>query len=159
VLHESNQLNKPRQGIIEIEVDVRLPHMAFPNCYAKHAICSAIHNHNHRLSKALICFLPTYSLDKKGKDEMYAGIRRADLGGDCIMLWGRGHGKQQVMYIRCQCSIMYRGSKVDKDTGSIIIQRSDYRNTTYSNDCMTIFLFLLLMIMICFRFLVIIVVS
>jgi hypothetical protein len=37
------------------------------------------------------------------------------------------------MYIRCQCSIVYRGNKVDKESGSII-QRSDYRNTTYTND-------------------------
>lgn len=42
--------------------------------------------------------------------------------------------KKQVMYIRCQCSIIqYYGSKVDKAIRSIIAC-SDYRNAAYSND-------------------------
>jgi hypothetical protein len=36
------------------------------------------------------------------------------------------------MYIRCQCAIIYCGSKVDS-TGSIV-DRSDYQNTTFCND-------------------------
>jgi hypothetical protein len=42
-------------------------------------------------------------------------------------------GKLQVMYICCQCAIIYRGSKIDKVTGSLI-DCSEYRNATYSND-------------------------
>ena len=53
--------------------------------------------------------------------------------GVTALLWGRGCGKNQVMHIRCQCSIIYRGSKVDKVTGTLI-ERSDYWNTTYIND-------------------------
>jgi hypothetical protein len=83
--------------------------------------------HNNRLSEAFIYFLPTYTLHKKGRDELYANLRRAALVvGDCIMLWGRGRGENQVMYIRCQCSIIYQGSKVDKVTG-ILIECTDCR--------------------------------
>jgi hypothetical protein len=116
-----------------MEVDLRLPLISFPCCFAKQDICSAIYN--NRLSAALIYFLPTYTLDKKGRVELYANLRRAALvGGDCITLWGRGWGKNQVMHIQCQCSIIYRGSKVDQATGTLI-QRSDYyRNSTYSSD-------------------------
>ncbi len=37
------------------------------------------------------------------------------------------------MYIRCQCSIIYQGSRVDKATETLN-ERSDYRNSTYSSD-------------------------
>ena len=132
MLHEINELNQVRQGIIEMVADVRIPSLFLPPCFVKQDICSAIHNNS--LSKALIYFPPKYSIDNKGRDEIYADLRRAALvGGDCIMLWGRGTGKNQVMYIRCQCSVLYCGSKVDKATG-FIIDRSDYRKSTYSND-------------------------
>jgi hypothetical protein len=98
VLHEINQLNKPRQGIIKMEVDNRIPPISFLCCFAKQDICSAIYN--NRQSAALINFLPTYTLDKKGRAELYADFRRAALvWGDYIMLWGRGCGKKQVMHI------------------------------------------------------------
>jgi hypothetical protein len=133
VLHEISQLKKPRQGIIEMEVDVRLPNMAFPSCYAKQEIYSVVVN--LKISKALVYFLPKYSFDKEGRDEPYSNIRRAALaGGDSLTLWEKGRGKKQVMHIRCQCAVIYHGSKVDKETGAII-NRSDYRNSTYQNDC------------------------
>ncbi len=115
-----------------MEVDIRLPHMAFPSCYSKQDICSEINN--HKVSNALIYFLPKYAHDQDGRKELYADISRAaHEGGDKLLLWGKGCGKKQVMYIRCQCSIVYRGDKVEKETGTII-QRSDYRNSTYTND-------------------------
>jgi hypothetical protein len=80
VLHEINQLNKPRQGIIKMEVDIRIPLISFPCCFAKQDICSAIYN--NRLLAALVYFLPTYTLDKKGSAELYADFRRAAL------VWG-----------------------------------------------------------------------
>ena len=123
VLHEINELFQPRQGILEMEVDVRLPSMPTPACFTKQDICSLIH-HN-RLSKALIYFHPKYSLDKTGRDELYADLGRAALiGGDRLTLWGKGKAKLQSMYIRCQCAVLYRGSKVDKATGKIL-ERSD----------------------------------
>ena len=132
VLHEINELNKPRFGIIEIEVDVRLPSFPMPPCYAKQDICSLIHT--HKSSKALIYFHPKYTLDDAGKKALYVDLRKAAIhGGDMVTLWGRGTGKHQVMYIRCQCAIIYRGNKVDKGTGSIV-DRSDYRAATYAND-------------------------
>jgi hypothetical protein len=93
VLHEINQLNKPRQGIIEMEVDIRLPSISVSCCFAKQDICSAIYN--NQLSAALTYFLPTsYTLDKKGRAELYADLRSAALvGGDFITLWGKGCGK------------------------------------------------------------------
>jgi len=117
-----------------MEVDIRLPHMAFPSCYSKQDICSEINT--HKLSHALVSFLPKYSHDKQGRKDLYADISKADIaGGDRLLLWGKGCGKNQVMYIRCQCSIVYRGNKVDKESGSII-QRSDYRN-----DCIKLTLY------------------
>jgi hypothetical protein len=98
VLHELNLLNAPRQGILEMEVDVRLPSMPIFPCFSKQDICSVIH-HN-RLSKALIYFSPKYTHDKKGRDELYADLGKAALlGGDRITLWGRGNSSNQVMYI------------------------------------------------------------
>jgi hypothetical protein len=122
--YKLNLLNAPRQGILEMEVDVRLPSMPLFPCFSKQDICSVIH-HN-RLSKALIYFPPKYTYDKKGRDKLYADLGKAALlGGDRITLSGRENSSNQVMYIRCQSSIKYRGTKVDKSTGSII-PRSDY---------------------------------
>ncbi len=98
VLHEINELFQPRHGILEMEVDVRLPSMPHPACFTKQDICSLIH-HN-RLSKAPIYFCPKYLLDKTRQDELYADLGRAALvGGNCLTLWGRGKASTQVMYI------------------------------------------------------------
>ena len=132
VLHKINELNKPRQRFLDMEVDVCLPLLLFTPSFVKQYICTVIHN--NRLSKALIYFRPKYTLDNNGRDALYADLHRAALaGGDRLTLWGRGKASTQMMYIRCQCSIIYRGSKVDNATGSLV-QRSDYRNSTYSND-------------------------
>ena len=115
-----------------MEVDVRLPSMCLPFSYSEQDICSVIEN--KALPNSLIFFPPKYTLDDEGRDKLYTDLQLAALaGGDSLTLWGRGCGKHQVMYIRCQCAIIYRGNKVDKETGSII-DRSDYRNSTYSND-------------------------
>ena len=128
VLHEINELNRPRLGNIEMEVDLRLPSFSMPPCYVKQDICSLIHT--HKSSKATIYFDPKYTLDDVGKKSLYVDLRKAAInGGDSILLWGRGTGKHQIMYIRCQYAIIYRGSQVDKDTGSIV-DRSDYRIAT-----------------------------
>ena len=111
---------------------MRLPSLSLTPSFTKQDICTVIHD--NRISKALIYFRPKYTLDNNGRDALYADLHRAALaGGDRLTLWGRGKAKTQVMYIRCQCSIIYRGSKVDKATGSLVL-RSDYRNSTYSND-------------------------
>jgi hypothetical protein len=52
VLHEINLLNQPRQGILEMEVNVHLASMPITPCFSKLDICSVIHN--NRLPKALI---------------------------------------------------------------------------------------------------------
>jgi hypothetical protein len=125
-------MNLRRQATMEMEAYVTLPSMSFQPCYTQQDICSLIHS--NRISQTLIYFSPEYSLDDKGKGELLADLQKAALaGGDVLSSWGRGRGKDQVMYLRCQCSIIYRGSKVDKVSGSIV-ERTDYRNTTYSND-------------------------
>jgi hypothetical protein len=132
VLHELNLLQSPRLGIIEMEVDVGLPSLPLSPSFSKQDICSVIHQ--NRLSKALVYFSPKYTHDQTGRAELYADLRKAALqGGDRISLWGRGKGKNQAMYIGCQCSILYRGTKIDQSNGAII-PYSDYRNGTYSND-------------------------
>jgi hypothetical protein len=134
VLHEINLLNQPRLGVMEMEVDVRLPHTAFPySCsFVKQDIVPILHT--NRYSKAFICFPPKYSFDKAGRHQLYVDISRAALsGGDRLTLWGTGCAKKQVMHIRCQCSILYRGNKVDKETGALVL-RSDIRKSTFSNN-------------------------
>jgi hypothetical protein len=132
VLHEINLLNQPRRGIVEMDVDMRLPSLPSQPRYSKLDICCTIHN--NRLPKALIYFSPKYTFDKIGRHTLYANLHRAALvGGYRLTLWGSGKASNQVMYIRCQCSIIYLGSKVDKATGSIV-QCSDCRNATYCND-------------------------
>jgi hypothetical protein len=134
VLHEIKQLNKPRLGIMEMEVDIRLPYTALP--YATGFVTQDIGPilKSHRACKAMIYFPPKYSLDKAGRDLLYADISRAALaGGDRISLWGRGRAQKQVMHIRCQCSMLYRGKKIDKETGSLLIC-SAIRNSTFTND-------------------------
>jgi hypothetical protein len=132
VLHELSQLNAPRVGIMEMAVDISLPSLTIPSRYTNQDICSLITQ--HKFSKALIYFDPKYTLDETGRDELLSDLIRAALaGGDRILSMGKGRSKDQCLDIRCQCSIVYRGSKVDKVTGDII-GRSDYRKTTYCND-------------------------
>jgi hypothetical protein len=64
VIHEIDELFQPPQGIIEMEVDVCVPSSPHPVSFVKQDIYFLIH-HN-RISKALIYFLPKYSLDKTG---------------------------------------------------------------------------------------------
>ncbi len=41
--------------------------------------------------------------DRDGRKELYENISRDDHeGGDKLLLWGKGSGKKQVMYIRCK---------------------------------------------------------
>ncbi len=71
--------------------------------------------------------------DKKGRLDLFHDLQSAAQdGGDSLTLWGKGRGKHQSMYIRCQCSPLYRGSKMDKQ-GSVVL-REDYRATTFTND-------------------------
>jgi hypothetical protein len=88
---------------------------------------------NFKLSKARIYFPPQYTPDKKGRLALYHDIRRAAQdGGDSLTLWGKGRGKEQSMYIRCQCAPLYQGSKTDKQ-GSVV-PWAHYRATTFTND-------------------------
>jgi hypothetical protein len=133
VLHEINQLSSPRKGIMEMEVDVRLPSMrSVPSMFMKQDICSVITSHKDL--KVLIYFGPKYTLDKKGRGELLADLTRsALLGGDSLISFGKGSSKGQCLYIRCQCAAIYTGSKYDKAKGQIV-GRTDYRKTTYCND-------------------------
>jgi hypothetical protein len=103
-----------------MEVDVCVPNLPMPSYFFKHDIWSLIQN--HRLPKAsLIHFSITkYALlDQKGRDDLFVDLRKAALvGSDCIALCGKGKGKNQSMYIRCQCVIIYHGSNVDNVTGN-----------------------------------------
>jgi hypothetical protein len=133
VLHEINQLNLSRPGILQMEVDVRIPKFPLPPSFALHNICSLIES-NKLTTQAHIYFHPKYTLDKKGRDELFSDLLRASLkGGDRIVLRGTGNAKGQCMYIRCSCALVYQGTKIDKVTGQIL-DRTDYRNTTYSNN-------------------------
>jgi hypothetical protein len=130
-LYEISQLNLPRLSVMEMEVELHLPNSFLPPGYFKQDMCTLIQN--TKLSQALLYFPPKYTPDKKGRQDLWDDLRRAaQKGGDCLTLWGNGSGKNQSMYIRCQCAVLYRGNKVDS-TGSIV-SRSDYRNTTYCND-------------------------
>ncbi len=72
-----------------MEVDVHLASMPLVPSYAKQDICSVIHE--NRSSKALIYFSPKYTLDKNGRDALYADLSwAAHAGGDCLTLWERG---------------------------------------------------------------------
>jgi hypothetical protein len=131
VLHEINQLNETRKGIIEMEVDVRVPKLTMPSHYYKQDICELVHT--HRVSKVLIYFSPKYALNATGKKELYSDLHNACIaGGDRIALWGKGKGKQ-VLDIRCQCVAVYRGPKVDKGTEALVA-RDDYRIESYTNN-------------------------
>jgi hypothetical protein len=62
--------------------------------------------------------------------KLYGDLHKAAiLGGDHITTWGRGTGKQ-ILDIRCQCSPIYWGNKVNRVTGSIQ-GSSDNRDATY----------------------------
>jgi hypothetical protein len=132
VLHEIDELNKTRLGVLEMVVEVvHLPTLIMLPYFYKQGICSIIDT--HKISITHFYFLPKYALDPKGRAKLYGDIHKAALvGGNHISLWGKG--KMQVMDIRCQSAAIYRGTKVDKHTG-IIVGHSDYPNSTYSNDC------------------------
>ncbi len=133
VLYEINQLNLIRVGIIEMEVDVRIPSLKLPHSFVKQDVCSLVES-NKLTTQAHIYFHPNYTLNKKGRDKLYSDLQRSSLkGGDRIVMSGTGNSKGQCMYIRCSCSILTQSKKIDKVTGKII-ERSDYRNTTFSNN-------------------------
>jgi hypothetical protein len=109
-----------------------MPGMFLPPGYVKQDIVELLESVKH--SKAEIYFPPKYTPDPVGRQALFDDLRRAaQEGGDCLTLSGRGNGKMQSMYVRCQCAVLYRGNKIDKADGSIIA-RDDYRKTTYSNN-------------------------
>jgi hypothetical protein len=131
-LYEISQLNLPRQQVLEMKVQLCVPNLvSLCDGYVIQDICQL--SQNFKLSKAQIYFPPKYTPDKKGRLALHHDIRRAAQdGGDSLTLWGKGRGKDQSMYMRCQCAPLYRGSKTDKQ-GSIV-PREDYRATTFTND-------------------------
>jgi hypothetical protein len=131
VLHEINQLNCPRPGIVEMLIDVRLLSMSSDPSFMKHNICSVISCHKH--SKCLIYFGPHYTPDESGRVQLLSDLTRSALVGcDHILSSGKGRSKGQSLYIRCQCVGICRESKFDKINGHII-GRSDYCPITSSN--------------------------
>ena len=88
VLYEINQLNLSRPGNLQMEVDVRIPKFPLPPSFALQDICSLIES-NKLTTHAHIYFHPKYTLDKKGRDELFSDLLRASLiGGDRIVLRG-----------------------------------------------------------------------
>jgi hypothetical protein len=137
VLYELEQLNQPRPGIMDMDVDICLPNMTLPFCFAKQDLCTVIQN--NRFSDARIYFSPTkYTPSDEGRKNLWYDLQRsANDGGDVLSIWGKGSGTKgkgdrQSMWIRCQCAPVYRAQKFDK-SGSMV-HRDDYRNTTYCND-------------------------
>jgi hypothetical protein len=128
-----SQLNLPRQQVLQIEVQLQVPNLeALCDGYINQDICQL--SQNFKLSKAQIYFPPKYTPDKKGRQALYHDIRRAAQdGGDSLTLWGKGRGKEQSMYIRCQCAPLYQGSKTDKQ--GLVVPQADYRATTFTSDC------------------------
>jgi hypothetical protein len=131
-LYKIYQLNLPRQQVLEMEVQLRVPNLeALCDGYVKQDICQL--SQHFKLSIAQIYFPLQYTPDKKGRLALYHDIRRAAQdGGDSLTLWSKGRGKEQSMYIRCQCAPLYRGSKTDKQ-GSVV-PWADYQATTFTND-------------------------
>ena len=96
VLHEINELSKPRQGFLEMEVEVRLPLLSLTPSFTNQDICTVIHDNS--ISKAHIYVCTKYTINNNGRDARYADQHRAALaGGDRLTLWGRGKAKTQVM--------------------------------------------------------------
>jgi hypothetical protein len=84
-----------------MEIDVSLPSISLPHSFYLQDMCTVIHS-NHRASKVLIYFHPKYTLDEKGKLELYGDLHKAALvGGDCITSWGKGMGRNKILDIRC----------------------------------------------------------
>jgi hypothetical protein len=119
--------------VLQIEVQLQVPNLeALCDGYINQDICQL--SQNFKLSKAQIYFPPKYTPDKKGRQALYHDIRRAAQdGGDSLTLWGKGRGKEQSMYIRCQCAPLYQGSKTDKQ--GLVVPQADYPATTFTSDC------------------------
>jgi hypothetical protein len=131
-LHKIYQLNLLWQQLLEMEVQIYVPNLvSFCDGYVNQDICQL--SQNFKFSKAQISFPPKYTPDKKGRLALYHDIQlAAQDGGDSLTLWGKGQGKDQSMYIRCQCAPLYRGSKMDKK--GLVVPREDHRATTFTND-------------------------
>jgi hypothetical protein len=85
-------------------------------------------------SSARTSSFPKYTPDEKGRQALhYDFLGAAQEGGDCPTLWGKGQGKDQLMYIICQCAPLYCGSKIDKE-GSVV-PHEGHRVSTYTKDC------------------------
>jgi hypothetical protein len=106
-LYEISQLTLPRQQLLEMEVRVCVPNLvSLCDVYVKQDICQL--SLNFKLSKGRIYFHLKYTPDKKGRLALFHDIQRAaQQGGDSLTLWGKRKGKDQSMYIRCQCAPIY----------------------------------------------------
>jgi hypothetical protein len=106
-LYGISQLNLPRQHLLEMEVQVCVPNLvSLCDVYVNQDICQL--SLNFKLSKGQIYFHLKYTPDKNGRLALCHNIRRATQhGGDSITLWGKGKGKDQSLYIRCQCAPIY----------------------------------------------------
>jgi hypothetical protein len=93
-LYEISQLHLPRQQVLEMEVQLRVPNLeALCDGYVNQDTCQL--SWNFKLSKARIYFPTKYTPDKKGRQALYHDIRRAAQdGGDSLTLWGKGRGKE-----------------------------------------------------------------
>ena len=99
-----------------MEAGVRLASIPLPPSYAKQDICSIIHN--NRTSKPLIYFSPKYTLDKNGRDALYADLHWAALaGGDRLTLWGRGKASTQVIVFDVSVPLYTVVAKLTKQRG------------------------------------------
>jgi hypothetical protein len=77
--------------------------------------------------------LPSTHLIRKGDKTYMMTFDRLPSKG--VTAWPCGVRKvvkNQSMYIRCQCAVLYHSNKVDS-TGSIV-DRLDYQNATFCND-------------------------
>jgi hypothetical protein len=138
VLYVLQQLNKPRPGIMDMEVDICLPNTILPFYFAKQDLCTVIQN-NKNLNACIYFPLAKYTLESQGRKNLSNDLQRsANDGGDVLSIWGgkgrcvKGKGDKQSMWIWCQCAPVYRAKKIDKS--GCIIPRDDYWNTTFCND-------------------------
>jgi hypothetical protein len=92
VLYELQQLNEPRPGIRDMEVDICLPNTILPFYFAKQGLCMVIQNNKN--SNAHVYFPPTkYTLDSQGRKNLWNNLQRStNDGGDVLSIWGKGRG-------------------------------------------------------------------
>ena len=136
-LNQLAMLQAPRLGIIELPLLSSTNILPTDDLSSRPVITQNICQvmTDPRLKRSHVYFSPKYN-SNDGASLLLRDIKVAAIsGGDKLVSNGKGTERKkrtQVFYLRCSCSIVYRHSKLNMETGQT--QELSYRQNSFIND-------------------------